>query len=491
MRHLCEPGNDNAETFADGVPREGISKQHVLTRIGTMALIRKKVQEFESKNGEYSMPLNMNEQEIEEEEIVDEEEEEKVENSKENNNENVSNNNNKENGEVKNDKESVLENGKELPTKESTGENKTEEETEQDKDGKELKESVEKKLAENNDDGQMEVDEQAKQQEKEKPSESEKQEQQDELNLESIKKEKIDETPAAKEDDNNQTELNEKENQQQQENIIDKKPSIVKKRLKVPKFMFNITDGGFTELHALWQVEEKSAKKREYEIWHRRHDYWLLAGIVKHGYQRWGDIQTDPMFNIINEPFKMEVNKGNFAEIKSKFIARRFKLLEQALAIEEQLKRANQLNLTQDQNIQALSLNNRFNELECLAESSQYLVKEQMNSNNKHATSVLKNVLNQLDELINEMKLDANRLPQTLGKVQSVSQRLLLSERTILSKLAGQATQMQQAQLLQKQQLAFQQLQQQQLLLAQLQQLKNLTPEQLALIQQQLLSKQI
>lgn len=24
MRHLCEPGADNAETFADGVPREGM-----------------------------------------------------------------------------------------------------------------------------------------------------------------------------------------------------------------------------------------------------------------------------------------------------------------------------------------------------------------------------------------------------------------------------------------------------------------------------------
>lgn len=43
MRHLCEPGNDAAETFADGVPREGLSRQHVLTRIGVMSLIRKKV----------------------------------------------------------------------------------------------------------------------------------------------------------------------------------------------------------------------------------------------------------------------------------------------------------------------------------------------------------------------------------------------------------------------------------------------------------------
>ena len=56
MRHLCEPGNENAETFADGVPREGLSRQHVLTRIGIMSLIRKKVQEFENINGKHSMP---------------------------------------------------------------------------------------------------------------------------------------------------------------------------------------------------------------------------------------------------------------------------------------------------------------------------------------------------------------------------------------------------------------------------------------------------
>ena len=43
MRHLCEPGSDGADTFADGVPREGLSRQHVLTRIGVMSLIRKKV----------------------------------------------------------------------------------------------------------------------------------------------------------------------------------------------------------------------------------------------------------------------------------------------------------------------------------------------------------------------------------------------------------------------------------------------------------------
>ena len=37
------------------------------------------------------------------------------------------------------------------------------------------------------------------------------------------------------------------------------------------KFMFNIADGGFTELHTLWQNEEKAiVKSKEHEIWHRR-----------------------------------------------------------------------------------------------------------------------------------------------------------------------------------------------------------------------------
>jgi hypothetical protein len=42
-RHLCEPLPENADKFADGVPLEGLSRQHVLTRIGMVALIRRKV----------------------------------------------------------------------------------------------------------------------------------------------------------------------------------------------------------------------------------------------------------------------------------------------------------------------------------------------------------------------------------------------------------------------------------------------------------------
>ena len=154
-----------------------------------------------------------------------------------------------------------------------------------------------------------------------------------------------------------------------------------------------------------------------------------------HGYGRWQDIQNDPRFAIINEPFKMDVGKGNFLEIKNKFLARRFKLLEQALVIEEQLRRAAYLNLTQDANHPAMALNTRFTEVECLAESHQHLSKESL-AGNKPANAVLHKVLNQLEELLSDMKSDVSRLPASLARIPPVAQRLQMSERSILSRLA-------------------------------------------------------
>ena len=44
LRHLCEPGLDNkVETYSDGVPREGVNRLQVLSRIGIMSLIKRKV----------------------------------------------------------------------------------------------------------------------------------------------------------------------------------------------------------------------------------------------------------------------------------------------------------------------------------------------------------------------------------------------------------------------------------------------------------------
>merc|ERR1712223_1555532 len=260
----------------------------------------------------------------------------------------------------------------------------------------------------------MEVDE--------KESETKKDEKKDD-------KEKKEETETKDDKSKESSDDKTAENEEKKDSKDEKKKE--KEDRKPHKFMFNIADGGFTELHTLWQNEEKAAVPgREYEIWHRRHDYWLLAGIVTHGYGRWQDIQNDHRFSIINEPFKMDVGKGNFLEIKNKFLARRFKLLEQALVIEEQLRRAAYLNLTQDANHPAMALNTRFTEVECLAESHQHLSKESL-AGNKPANAVLHKVLNQLEELLSDMKSDVSRLPASLARIPPVAQRLQMSERSI------------------------------------------------------------
>lgn len=49
-----------------------------------------------------------------------------------------------------------------------------------------------------------------------------------------------------------------------------------------------LPSAGFPELHTLWQNEERAAVSsgKIYDIWHRRHDYWLLAGIVTYPWPR-------------------------------------------------------------------------------------------------------------------------------------------------------------------------------------------------------------
>lgn len=329
MRHLCEPGVDSAETFADGVPREGLSRQHVLTRIGVMSLIRKKVLEFEHINGYYSMP-----------ELI---------------------------------KKPFDATGKQEDIKdEDTSKSAT----------TSTAPSPAPSIAEKSDEKDRESEEKKPEEETEKSEKSEKTEK-----TETADNDKTEESSPngsvkseVKKEDSNGSD--EKKVDDDDDDVVliteDSKPKV---NLEIHKrqFMFNIADGGFTELHTLWINEEKAASpSREYEIWHRRHDYWLLAGIVQHGYGRWQDIQNDIRFAIINEPFKMDINKGNFLEIKNKFLARRFKLLEQALVIEEQLRRAAYLNLTQDPTHPAMSLNARFAEVECLAESHQHLSKESL-----------------------------------------------------------------------------------------------------------------
>merc|ERR1711981_695131 len=411
MRHLCEPGSESVETFADGVPREGISRQHVLTRIGVMSLIRKKVQEFEGINGRSSMP-HLNEKiKAEGKMLMLESEQTTATNTPQSG--------------------TPASSARASPAPkddvkiEKNEESKEESKEKESKDGAE-KEKPEKEVesTNTNDKEDKKVDDKDEKDDADKPKDSSKdsKDQKDEKKESNGKNETKDDDKENKVDNNSTS---------KEEEVTSKQP---------PKFMFNIADGGFTELHTLWQNEERAAVPgREYEIWHRRHDYWLLAGIVTHGYGRWQDIQNDTRFCIINEPFKMDVGKGNFLEIKNKFLARRFKLLEQALVIEEQLRRAAFLNLTQDAAHPAMALNTRFTEVECLAESHQHLSKESL-AGNKPANAVLHKVLNQLEELLSDMKSDVSRLPASLARIPPVAQRLQMSERSILSRLVTSAT---------------------------------------------------
>lgn len=113
-------------------------------------------------------------------------------------------------------------------------------------------------------------------------------------------------------------------------------------------------------------------------------------------------------------------------------------LLEQALVIEEQLRRAAYLNMSEDPSHPSMALNTRFAEVECLAESHQHLSKESM-AGNKPANAVLHKVLKQLEELLSDMKADVTRLPATIARIPPVAVRLQMSERNILSRLANRA----------------------------------------------------
>ena len=422
MRHLCEPGADNSETFADGVPREGLSRQHVLTRIGVMSLIRKKVQEFEHINGTVSV-------------IIPE-----SENTQNGTNGSTAVSTISSSLTTPNDSKAASPTTADKDITEDLKTNEVDDEKNSEVSVKEDKEDV----CEDNDKPETKDVEAIREESKAIDSPSEVNSQSENNEMDSIKeqtkaedKEETEEVKTeseTKEEINGETPFNgvKDSGEPMDSNDIKEEVVEVKKVLAKQKFMFNIADGGFTELHTLWSNEEKAAvPQRELEIWHRRHDYWLLAGIVRHGYGRWQDIQNDIAFSIINEPFKMDVGKGNFLEIKNKFLARRFKLLEQALVIEEQLRRAAYLNLTQDPTHPAMALNARFAELECLAESHQHLSKESL-AGNKPANAVLHKVLNQLEELLSDMKSDVSRLPATIARIPPVAQRLQISERGML-----------------------------------------------------------
>ncbi|XP_065388757.1 chromodomain-helicase-DNA-binding protein 3 isoform X7 [Macaca fascicularis] len=368
MRHLCEPGADGSETFADGVPREGLSRQQVLTRIGVMSLVKKKVQEFEHINGRWSMPELMPDPSADSKRSSRASSPTKTSPTTPE----ASATNSPCTSKPATPAPSEKGEGIRTPLEKEEAENQEEKPEKNSRIGEKMDTEVDAPSPAPSLGERLEP--------RKIPLEDEVPGVPGEMELE----------PGYRGDREKSEDV--KGDRELRPGPRDEPRSNGRREEKTekPRFMFNIADGGFTELHTLWQNEERAAisSGKLNEIWHRRHDYWLLAGIVLHGYARWQDIQNDAQFAIINEPFKTEANKGNFLEMKNKFLARRFKLLEQALVIEEQLRRAAYLNLSQEPAHPAMALHARFAEAECLAESHQHLSKESL-AGNKPANAVL------------------------------------------------------------------------------------------------------
>jgi hypothetical protein len=239
MRHLCEPGNENTETFADGVPREGLSRQHVLTRIGVMSLIRKKVQEFEQINGKHSMPHL----------IVKKRDAAGAAAGGA--------------GEKESDPSTPL-----TETPSGTPASSARASPQPPKEREEGATTAKEETKENGSDKEEKMDTEDK---AAAAAAEKKEEEKKETAGDGEEKGKTEDSEKEEGEEKKEQAENKKEEKQQQ--------GAEEEEEKKNRFMFNIADGGFTELHTLWQNEEKAAVPgREFEIWHRRHDYWLLAG---------------------------------------------------------------------------------------------------------------------------------------------------------------------------------------------------------------------
>jgi len=375
MRHLCEPGADGSETFADGVPREGLSRQQVLTRIGVMSLVKKKVQEFEHINGRWSMPELMPDPSADSKRSSRASSPTKTSPTTPE----ASATNSPCTSKPATPAPSEKGDGVRTPLEKDEAENQEEKPEKNSKTGEKMETEADvpspaPSLGERLEPRKIPLEEEVPGVPGEMDPEPGYRGDREKSATESTPGERGEEKPLDGQEHRERPEgetgdLGKREDTRGERELRPGPPRDEprpngrrEEKAEKPRFMFNIADGGFTELHTLWQNEERAAisSGKLNEIWHRRHDYWLLAGIVLHGYARWQDIQNDAQFAIINEPFKTEANKGNFLEMKNKFLARRFKLLEQALVIEA----------------------------ECLAESHQHLSKESL-AGNKPANAVL------------------------------------------------------------------------------------------------------
>ncbi|KAK2159555.1 hypothetical protein LSH36_151g07062 [Paralvinella palmiformis] len=182
--------------------------------------------------------------------------------------------------------------------------------------------------------------------------------------------------------------------------------------------IFWIADGGFTELHAFWQLEESNMElSKEYQTWHRRHDFWLLAGFLC-------------LLENASDEARMK---------KAAFLNRRFQVLEQALVIEEQLRRAVERNPNAPEVKEALDNGDMLTAMDKMAVHLRN-VNQAKDKSNVDKKSV--KALNQVGSLVQDIKTNSySTVPATMIAVPGAQPQVAgINKRSIVAPMKAQAT---------------------------------------------------
>ena len=152
----------------------------------------------------------------------------------------------------------------------------------------------------------------------------------------------------------------------------------------------------------------------------------MLVGIIKHGHGRWQDILADDDLSVLQETFQ---DKSLSNDIKNKYLAGRLKMLEQALLVEEQLRRADQPTLISEEPFN-LSLERGLREIRFMLEAHEHLLTD----DSQTTRDILQRVLGHVDERLCDLKSEASRILSSASKQPPITSRLHLSEKNLLIK---------------------------------------------------------
>ncbi|KAL7671473.1 hypothetical protein ACOME3_006369 [Neoechinorhynchus agilis] len=232
--------------------------------------------------------------------------------------------------------------------------------------------------------------------------------------------------------------------------------------------LFNINEGGYTELQQLWIIEQQLISDRvrctsdsnnrleaiayqQRANWSYIHDYWLLAGVSVYGYARWPEILSDVRFAILNEGMgrladetsvQPTVNANDSstsgdgqraysAEQKHRFMAKRFKLLESALLAEDTLQRFQQDPNMLSSRMEMIGLNvprplvGHVNQAVALSKAALNVFLGTFSDQPSKGSAIIQRTVNLINKSLDNMLSELPRLPAVFNSITNMSHHLL------------------------------------------------------------------